>query len=61
MPVDLRPGELVHNDKYTIIMMSVDKSQLESIRQWADAYNKSIPRFIKEIVLEKIEQLDSGG
>jgi hypothetical protein len=61
MPVDLRPGELVHNDKYTILMLSVDRAQLESIRQWADAYNKSMPSFIKGIILERIEQLDSGG
>lgn len=60
MAVDLRPGELIQNDKYTILMFSVDKAQLELIRRWADAYNKSIPSFIKGIVLEQVDEYEVG-
>ena len=54
MAKDPAPGELVHNDKYTIVMISLDKKELEEVKRWAEGYGKSIPSFIKDIIMREL-------
>jgi hypothetical protein len=58
MSKDPSPGELAHNKTHTIVMVSLSKGELEAVRGWAEAVNRSIPGLIKEIILKEIQYRD---
>jgi len=55
MSKDPTLGELAHNKSHTLVMVSLDKEQLEAVRGWAEAVGKSIPGLIKDIILKEIQ------
>lgn len=54
MTRDISKGELVFDDKYTAVMVSLDHDQLNKVREWAESCGKSIPKLIKDLLLQEI-------